>query len=145
MSPAEARVEERVDTIERSCERLDRMAADGRDRFDADSDTRDVAALRVQLGVQAAIDIASHLIAARGWTRSSDYRGLFLELGRREVLSPELAARLADAAGMRNVLVHGYLEVDPDLLWGAVVKGPADLRAFVAAVYRLLASEAQGV
>jgi uncharacterized protein YutE (UPF0331/DUF86 family) len=42
-----------------------------------------------------------------------------------------LAARLADAAGMRNVLVHGYLDIDDEAVWGAL-EHLDDLREFAA-------------
>ncbi len=42
-----------------------------------------------------------------------------------------LADRLADAASMRNVLVHGYLEVDDEAVWQAL-EHLDDLRQFAA-------------
>ncbi len=43
---------------------------------------------------------------------------------------------LSAAAGMRNVLVHVYLEVDDDKVWDALGHLD-DLREFAAAVKRL--------
>jgi hypothetical protein len=46
-------------------------------------------------------------------------------------LDAELAERLGDAAGMRNILVHGYLDVDDEAVWGALARLD-DLRQFAA-------------
>jgi uncharacterized protein with HEPN domain len=43
--------------------------------------------------------------------------------------------------GMRNVLVHGYFDIDQDIVWGAVVRDVPELKP---AIQRLLADlEAQ--
>jgi uncharacterized protein YutE (UPF0331/DUF86 family) len=49
------------------------------------------------------------------------------------VLDEELAQRLRRATGLRNVLVHGYLEVDPALVWEHL-EHLGDLRDFAVAV-----------
>lgn len=48
-------------------------------------------------------------------------------------LDKDLAARLGDAAGLRNILVHDYLELDDTVVWGALGHLD-DLRRFAAFV-----------
>lgn len=43
----------------------------------------------------------------------------------------ELSERLGEAVGMRNILVHGYLEVDDGAVWDALDRLD-DLRLFAA-------------
>lgn len=62
----------------------------------------------------------------------ADYRGLFPELASAG-LDQGLAARMGDAAGLRNILVHDYLELDEDVVWGALGHLD-DLRGFAAFV-----------
>lgn len=50
-------------------------------------------------------------------------------------LAPEIPWR--QIAGMRNVLVHGYFEIDTDLVWDAAAR---DVPALKPAIERLLAS-----
>lgn len=47
-----------------------------------------------------------------------------------------MVAGLSAAAGMRNVLVHAYLEVDDDEVWNALGHLD-DLREFAVAVVRV--------
>ena len=68
-----------------------------------------------------------------------DYRGILERLEEAGTLDPRLSRKLGDAAGLRNVLVHGYLDVDRERLWSALGELD-DLRDFCAAAARLLES-----
>ena len=46
-------------------------------------------------------------------------------------LPADLAARLAPSAGLRNVLVHQYAEIDLDQVVAAVSAARTDFRAYV--------------
>ena len=65
----------------------------------------------LQLCAQNALDIATHIAAAAG-RDSPDYATAIDRLGELAVLPADFAARLRPLAGFRNVLVHGYLQVD---------------------------------
>ena len=45
-----------------------------------------------------------------------------------------LRARLKGVGGFRNVLVHGYLEVDPDRVAEYLARAPGDFSAFLDAI-----------
>jgi len=109
---------------------MEAIRAAGRDAYMADFRTRLAADHAIQLAVQICIDVGAHLIAELGLEPPSDYRDVFESL-RGDGLDPELAGRLAEAAGMRNILVHGYLEVDDEVVWGALDRLD-DLRHFAA-------------
>ena len=69
----------------------------------------------LQVCIQNCLDIATHLVAAAGrdvpdYTAAVD---LLVDVG---VLPAEFARRFRGVAGFRNVLVHGYLDVDPALV-----------------------------
>jgi uncharacterized protein YutE (UPF0331/DUF86 family) len=69
----------------------------------------------LQLCAQNCLDIATHLAAGSG-ADVPDYASAIDELVRLAVLPDEFARRFRGIAGFRNVLVHGYLAVDPDVL-----------------------------
>jgi uncharacterized protein YutE (UPF0331/DUF86 family) len=56
------------------------------------------------------------------------------------VIPADLAGRLARAAGFRNVVAHAYDTLDMTRVYRAAADGPADLRAFLAALGRRLPS-----
>jgi len=123
-------VEERLERLTELLAEGERIREAGRDAYDADFRSRLAAQHAIQLSIQICIDIAAHLIAEIGPKMPTDYRGVFEAL-RPQGLEEDLATRLANAAGMRNVLVHGYLEVDDEVVWGAL-SHLDDLREFAA-------------
>lgn len=133
----------RLDRLTPLLEELDEIRASGHDAYKAEFRSRLAADHAIQLAIQICIDIGAHLIAELGLETPSEYRGVFENL-RKAGLDPQLAERLADAAGMRNVLVHDYLEVDDEAVWDAL--GRLDeLRRFAAfAQQQLVASSDPG-
>ncbi len=60
---------------------------------------------------QNCIDISTHLAASAGHDLR-DYSSAIDSLVPMGILEPEFAARFRAVAGFRNLLVHGYLELD---------------------------------
>lgn len=114
---------------------LERVRREGPQALVGDLDAQLKTQHALQLAIQICIDVGAHLIAEMGLRMPDDYRGVFMRLAEADVLEGTLAARLADAAGLRNVLVHGYVAVDNDRLWAALERLD-DLRAFAAAAER---------
>jgi len=54
---------------------------------------------------------------------------VFERLSSEDTLDAALAERLKDAVGQRNLLVHGYVDLDPSLIWEKLAE-VGDLRAF---------------
>lgn len=84
----------------------------------------------LELLVAAAIDILFHLLAERQITPTS-YRESFRLAGEQGLLPVELAGRLELAAGMRNVLVHLYDDIDYVVLHHAIPLSLQDFHHFV--------------
>ena len=66
----------------------------------------------MQLAIQACLDAASHVVSDDRLGEPSTNQELFRLLARAGRLTQELARSLSAAAGFRNVLLHGYAEVD---------------------------------
>jgi uncharacterized protein YutE (UPF0331/DUF86 family) len=99
-----------------------------------DRDALDLVSFNLMLAIQACLDIASHLIADEGWPAAASLGEAFQRLGERGVLSKPTAEALRRAAGLRNVVAHGYAEANPELLHTASLDGLADLRHFASEV-----------
>jgi uncharacterized protein YutE (UPF0331/DUF86 family) len=65
----------------------------------------------LQLCAQNVLDVATHLAASAG-RETADYGAAIDRLGELGVLPAAFTRELRGLAGFRNVLVHGYLEVD---------------------------------
>ena len=87
----------------------------------------------LQLCAQNALDVATHLVAAAG-REAPDYATSIDRLAEAGVLPLDFAARFRGVAGFRNVLVHGYLEVDLDLVQQALAGRLEEFERFAAFV-----------
>jgi uncharacterized protein YutE (UPF0331/DUF86 family) len=106
-------------------------------RIDAiDTDLREQRFIEhtLQLAIQAALDIASHIVSDERLGEPATNRELFALLARGGWLASAQVATLRDMAGFRNVLVHGYCEVDRGIVKDVVRNRLDDLLPFVATV-----------
>jgi uncharacterized protein YutE (UPF0331/DUF86 family) len=82
------------------------------DAFAADRTAREVVLLNLFVALQECLALATHWLADEGLDVPSSYRDVFLGLGERGVVPPELAGRLAAASGFRNLVAHRYGAMD---------------------------------
>lgn len=129
-------IDSRLERLSELLAELERIRAGGRAAYDATLRDRLAAQHAIQLAIQICVDIGAHLIAELGPRMPDDYKGVFAALRKPLGLSPELVEGLSAAAGMRNVLVHAYLDIDDDKVWEAL-EHLDDLREFAAAVRRV--------
>lgn len=90
------------------------------------------------LAVQAACDVASHVIATEGYRPASSLAEGFRRLAEERVISDSTAQQLQKAVGLRNVVAHAYHRMDPAAVHRASTDGIADLDAFAREVARWL-------
>jgi uncharacterized protein YutE (UPF0331/DUF86 family) len=90
----------------------------------------------LQIAIQAALDVASHIVSDLRLGEPRTNRELFDLLQRDGWFEPALGTTLRNMAGFRNVLVHGYDDVDLDVVRDVLVNHLDDFQAFVAAIRR---------
>jgi uncharacterized protein YutE (UPF0331/DUF86 family) len=98
--------------MERSLRLLRSLRARGRDAFLSDETVQDRAERHAQLLAQACADVALHILAGTGAAAPDTYAEALGALGTAGVIPAALATRLAGAVRLRNILVHGYLDID---------------------------------
>lgn len=127
-----ALVEKKLAFIETCMRELNEMARIDRLR----SDVREARFVEhtLQIAIQAALDVASRIVSARRLGEPETNRALFDLLKRADIIDERLAEHLYAMAGFRNILVHGYQEVDVEIVEDIVRNHLGDLLAFVAAV-----------
>lgn len=87
--------------------------------------------------LEGCVDTAQHVCASEGFGPPSTNAEAMLLLGKRGVLPTSAAQVLAEAVRFRNVLVHGYVDVDDRRVVGHLQRLD-DLYGFADAVARLL-------
>jgi uncharacterized protein YutE (UPF0331/DUF86 family) len=118
---------------------LDRVAAklpDAPGDLKASTDASDAVILHLWQATQIVIDLAVSACVALGGGTPATYADAFRKLGAAGILDQALASRLVKAAGIRNVVAHGYDTLDMPRVHHAATTGPADLCAFLAALSR---------
>lgn len=88
--------------------------------------------------VMRAIDINEHLISecsqGEGKSTRLTYRDTFLKLADLGVYDPEFAETIARSAGLRNILVNDYNDVDRTILHGSIATCLRDYHRYAEAV-----------
>lgn len=84
----------------------------------------------LQMAIQGALDVASHIVSDERLGEPDTYRELFTLLERNGWISGAVADRLRDMAGFRNVLVHGYAELDLAVVQEILAERLEDLEEF---------------
>jgi uncharacterized protein YutE (UPF0331/DUF86 family) len=95
----------------------------------------------LQLAIQAALDVAFHLISEENLGEPRSNRDAFAKLAEHGVVASARAAEMARMAGFRNVVVHGYEVVDLRVVKNVVEHHLGDLEAFVVDVDAWLARQ----
>ena len=118
----------RIDALLEYLSRLEPFGGMDRQRFIENQNDHHLAERYLHLAIESALDIANHLIAEAGFEAPDTYRDAFAILARHGVLDNELGKRLQTWAGMRNVLVHLYLDIDHGITWDTIRNDLGDLR-----------------
>jgi uncharacterized protein YutE (UPF0331/DUF86 family) len=99
------------------------------ERIDRDLREERFVAHTPQLAIQAALDIASHIVSDERLGEPASNRQLFELLVDNGWVPSSLARPLAQMVGFRNVLVHGYQDVDKAVVRDVVENRLNDLTA----------------
>lgn len=85
----------------------------------------------LELLVMTASDIVFHLITDKGEPAPASYKAAFLRAGELKIISKKLSKNLALSAGLRNILVHEYEEIDYVIVHKSIPSAVRDFTSFV--------------
>lgn len=95
---------------------------------------QDALVLNLLRACEAAIDLAMHEVARRGLgvpQTSREALGLLAQAG---AIPAEVSRRMQAMVGFRNIAVHSYREIQPDILQRVLEEHLGDFEAFLAAL-----------
>lgn len=133
-----------VERLHRVLRRITDGLARLRDYADADADA--LVADEVRLGhlkylfittIEGCIDAAQHVCAAEGFGPPATNADAVRLLGAHDVIEVSVAENVARAVGFRNLLVHGYAEID-DRRVVSNLDRLSDIEAYVAGLAALV-------
>jgi uncharacterized protein YutE (UPF0331/DUF86 family) len=92
----------------------------------------------LQVSIETCINIANHIIAAERLRAPQDYRDTFTVLNEASILPDDLTQTMRELAGLRNLLVHVYWDVDDAMIYEGVRAELRDFDAFIACIVALI-------
>jgi uncharacterized protein YutE (UPF0331/DUF86 family) len=128
----------RLSALESYLAELRAFPALGRDRYVAEPGLHHLAERLLHLACECVLDIAQHVIADRGYRQPSNYRDTIEVLHQEGFLESDLSMRLQRWMGLRNVLVHFYIDIDHGRTFDAIVHDLGDLDQFASRMAPLL-------
>jgi len=95
----------------------------------------------LQLIVDQAVEINSHLLVESGLPSPVDYKTSFLHLVRIKVLPVDLTESISDSAGLRNLLVHEYAEVEAERVFSSIPQAMKEYTSYCKCVLKFLSKK----
>jgi len=93
-------------------------------------DKQDIFILNLQRAVQAAIDLATHIVASEGLGLSDTIRGNFKLLQDAGMLNEEITRKMESMVGFRNIAIHDYEVIDKEVLKSILSGNLKDIEDF---------------
>jgi uncharacterized protein YutE (UPF0331/DUF86 family) len=84
----------------------------------------------LQLAAETILDIGNHILAAHFGVTAKDYEDIIAQLAARGVIDDALRQKLKGLGGFRNILVHGYLRIDPERVASHLANAPTHFSEF---------------
>lgn len=128
----------RVTKIRECVAILRRYAVTDEKSFLNNTDVSSSAERQLQIAIQAVIDIGNHVVADLDLGTPKNYRDTFTILSKNKIVSKPLSKRLGAMTGLRNVLVHDYLDVDLKIVYRILKRDLPDFEKFIGSILRLI-------
>ncbi len=128
----------RLSALETYVAELRAFQGQSRDEFVREPALHHLAERYLHLACESVLDIGQHLISDQGYRQPGSNKDVIEVLLQEGVLDADLAARLKRWMGLRNLLVHLYLEIDHGRTYDAIAEDLGDLDAFAARMGRFL-------
>lgn len=129
---------DKLDSLGRCLARVESRRPASVDELLRDPDRQDILSLNLTRAVQLCVDIALHVLSARGDAAPRTMGEAFDRLAEVGVISDQVRRSMRAAVGFRNIAVHSYRAIDWAIVHGIAHDRLDDFRAFAAAVAGLL-------
>jgi uncharacterized protein YutE (UPF0331/DUF86 family) len=121
---------------------LQEIVAQDQQMFLVDPKSIGSARYYLQVSIETCIGIANHIIATERLRAPKDYRDSFEALSEAGILLDDFARTMQELAGLRNLLVHLYWEVDDAMIYNGIRSELGDFEIFIGHILAFI--DAQG-
>jgi len=131
-------IEEKLESLRRSISRVELKYRESSHNLLSDYDAQDVISLNLTRAVQLCVDIAAHLIAETEILPPTSMADSFSKLAEITVIDDDLAKKMMNAVGFRNLAVHGYEKINWDIVKSICEYHLDDFKYFAKAVDKII-------
>jgi len=117
---------------------LKELAKENKDDFLSNYKIYGLAERYLQLSIECILDIGNHLISSLELKKPEKLQDIFLILGENSIIPKQFAKKIAKMAGFRNILIHGYLDVDKDLVYDHLTQELTDFEDYIKYILKFL-------
>jgi len=94
----------------------------------------------LQLAIECVLDVGNHLISRLEFKKPETYQDIFIILGKNSIIPEEFSEKIAKMAGFRNILVHGYLDLDESIVYNHLKEDLKDFEDYIKYIIQYLKS-----
>ena len=96
----------------------------------------------LHLACECCIDIAAHIISRQGFREPKDNKDLFAILFENKIIPENVCNTMIKMAKFRNIIVHDYARIEPEIVLGILRKDIGDFKKFAREIFRYLDTQA---
>jgi uncharacterized protein YutE (UPF0331/DUF86 family) len=126
----------KLESLRRCIERIKDKTPSSAETLIEDIDLQDILSINLERAVQICVDLASHIIAESDIPAAASMAESFELLCRLDLITPELAARMKNAVGFRNVAVHAYQQINWKIVYAIITTRLSDFVDYAGAISR---------
>ena len=128
------KVRTKLQYIRDTVRRLEDIRSQGREAFLADPIVQSASERYLQIGIEAILDLAGHIIAREGLAVATTYRGAVETLLREGILPASHKEIFLRMVSFRNRLVHLYDRIDTGQIFTILEEHLGDFETFIQAI-----------
>lgn len=106
--------------------------------FRADKKIQRYVERTLQIGIEACLDLANHIISAESFREPSSNADAFYVLCENKIIPISFFNKLKDMASFRNLMVHNYAKVDIAKVYGILKRHLKDLDTYLGYIVKFL-------
>ena len=129
-------IEQKLESVRRCLQRIKEKCPPSADILARDLDAQDILALNLSRAVQLCVDIGAHIVAGKNVPPPATMGQTFDVLAELGIISEELALRMKNAVGFRNIAVHNYEAINWQIVHAIATRYVGDFTDFARSVLR---------
>ena len=132
------KIESLIRHLRRYTTYLQEITQQGEEEFLRDPKSTGSARYYLQVSIETCISIANHIIATENLRAPKDYKDSFQVLNEADILPDTFTRAMQELAGLRNLIVHIYWEIDDRMIYEGIQFELSDFEGFVEYILQYL-------